>query len=72
MDRRREWEDRTNELTLYTGKVKAKTNSRAVRETQNKHEKESDGRNKAGETAPMASPLLATHHCFTALLFPAI
>ena len=38
MDRRREWEDRTNEVTLYTGKVKAKTNSRAVRETQNKHE----------------------------------
>lgn len=47
-------------------------NSRAVRETQNKHEKESDGQNKAGETAPMAFPLLATHHCFTALLFPAI
>ena len=43
MDRRREWEDRTNEVALYTGKVKAKTNSRALSETQNKHEKESDG-----------------------------
>lgn len=57
--------------TIY-GESQSETNSRAVRETQNKHEKESDGRNKAGETAPMASPLLETHHCFTALLFPAI
>ena len=55
MDRRREWEDRTNEVTLDTGKVKAKTVVRYVKRKTNTKRKVT------AETRPEKPPLWLFH-----------